>query len=64
MSSLSHGGLSLCITEDYRASADMFLKGRDEEDANTARANLALAQYEVGARDEAVKVCMYVYVGR
>ena len=48
--------------KDYKASADLFLLTRDEGDALYARANQALALYETGARDEAVKVSPLLFV--
>lgn len=48
--------------KDYKASADLFLLTRDEGDALYARANQALALYEVGEKDDAVKVRKDVWI--
>uniref|UniRef100_A0A7R9YC44 MalT-like TPR region domain-containing protein n=1 Tax=Pinguiococcus pyrenoidosus TaxID=172671 RepID=A0A7R9YC44_9STRA len=42
--------------KDYEAASDRFLSMRDKQNAAEARANLALALYEVGQTEEAVKI--------
>lgn len=55
MPSPPHCPPNVCA-EDYKAAADLFLQNRDEESANVARANYALALYQTGDRGAAVKV--------